>query len=308
MLSQGQKRVYELLSHIIFIFAIAHISCIGWYLLTVFQSQEKNWLQHINIENSAYYIKYIYSFYWAINTITTIGYGDIVATNYSEALYISINTIIFSCVFIFSINNIGQILHNFQISYQNIKDKTKVIEKYLKRKNVNIQLKARAIQYLHFKEEEINSKILEEEEQVLSFLSPKLREEIIQEANFQILKKFNIFNCFSQQSINKLVFFMKEIILSPGEVIFSEGDIDDSIYLINSGQIEILRNTAHKNCLSFQLKTLSENQIFGELAFFSQMPRTATAKYKYKLNAILATLPITQSRNVQLQIPILTIS
>ncbi|KAL4490759.1 hypothetical protein ABPG72_021813 [Tetrahymena utriculariae] len=108
-LKQDYKRLYELFRHIFGVFIIAHISCIGWYLLAVFQSQEKNWLQHINIENSAYYIK------------------------------------------------------------------------YLKRKNVNVQLKTRAIQYLFFKEEEINSKLLKEEEQVLSVLSPKLREEIIQE-------------------------------------------------------------------------------------------------------------------------------
>ncbi|KAL4493297.1 hypothetical protein ABPG73_007104 [Tetrahymena malaccensis] len=197
-LSQNQKHIYKLFSQIFSVLQIAHISCIGWYSLTFIQQNERNWLQKINIQNSAYHIKYIYSFYWAIITMST--------------------------------------------------------------------------------EEEINSKLLKEEEQVLSVLSLKLREEIIQEANSQILKNFNIFNNFSQLSINKLVFQMKEIIVSPGEVIFQEGDRDDSIYLITSGQIEIQQNTAHKNCPTFLLKTLSKNQIFGEIAFFSQMPRTASAK------------------------------
>ncbi|KAL4490760.1 hypothetical protein ABPG72_021814 [Tetrahymena utriculariae] len=189
-LSQNQKHFYKLASQIFSVLQIAHVSCIGWYSLIFIQQNERNWLQKINLSSSAYHIQYIYSFYWAIITMST--------------------------------------------------------------------------------EEELNSKLLKEEEQVLSVLSPKLQEEIIQEANSQILQKFNIFQYFSQLSINKLVFQMKEIIVSPGEVIFSEGDIDDSIYLITSGQIEILQNT-QKKFSTFQLKILTENQIFGELAFFSQM-------------------------------------
>ncbi|KAL4493291.1 hypothetical protein ABPG73_007098 [Tetrahymena malaccensis] len=197
-LSQQSKRLYKLFCQIFSVLQIAHISCIGWYSTTFIQSDKTNWLQNINIHNSGYHIKYIYSFYWAIITMTT--------------------------------------------------------------------------------EDEVNSRLLKEEEQVLSILSTKLREEIILEANSQIIKNFDIFKCFSQQTINKLVFVMKEIIVSPGETIFLEGDLDDSVYLIYNGQIEIFQSGKQKNSQSFILKDLSNNQVFGEIAFFCQKPRSASAK------------------------------
>ncbi|KAL4461556.1 hypothetical protein ABPG74_016180 [Tetrahymena malaccensis] len=56
-LSQNQKHIYKLFSQIFSVLQIAHISCIGWYSLTFIQQNERNWLQKINIQNSAYHIK-----------------------------------------------------------------------------------------------------------------------------------------------------------------------------------------------------------------------------------------------------------
>ncbi|KAL4461550.1 hypothetical protein ABPG74_016174 [Tetrahymena malaccensis] len=116
-LSQQSKRLYKLFCQIFSVLQIAHISCIGWYSTTFIQSDKTNWLQNINIHNSGYHIKYIYSFYWAIITMTTA-------------------------------------------SSQNLKNRIQIIEKYLKRKNVNIQLKTRVVQYLFYLEDEVNSRIL----------------------------------------------------------------------------------------------------------------------------------------------------
>ena len=40
----------------------------------------------------------------------TIGFGDIVPTNHYEAFFATVNMIFMSCVFAYSINNIGMIL------------------------------------------------------------------------------------------------------------------------------------------------------------------------------------------------------
>ena len=59
----------------------------------------------------------------------------------------------------------------------------------------------------------------------------------------------------------------------PGEVIFSEGDKGDKMYVIRSGEVEIERNGKI-------VETLSAGGIFGEMALIDGSPRAATARAK----------------------------
>ena len=59
----------------------------------------------------------------------------------------------------------------------------------------------------------------------------------------------------------------------PGEVIFSEGDKGDKMYVIRSGEVEILRD-------GHVVETLAPGGIFGEMALIDGSPRAATARAK----------------------------
>jgi CRP-like cAMP-binding protein len=59
----------------------------------------------------------------------------------------------------------------------------------------------------------------------------------------------------------------------PGEVIFSEGDKCDKMYVIRSGYVEVERDGKI-------VETLSGGGIFGEMALIDGSPRAATARAK----------------------------
>ena len=59
----------------------------------------------------------------------------------------------------------------------------------------------------------------------------------------------------------------------PGEVIFSEGEKGDKMYVIRSGEIEVKRDGKI-------VETLSGGGIFGEMALIDGSPRAATARAK----------------------------
>ncbi|KAL4495237.1 hypothetical protein ABPG73_022282 [Tetrahymena malaccensis] len=120
----------------------------------------------------------------------------------------------------------------------------------------------------------------ESEDQIISILSNKLRDEITVEINSKILNNYHVFSSnFSQTTLKKLVFRMKEVLVSPNEIIFSDEQYDDlSIYFIQKGVIEIYQQPIMKQGKANVISTLSDNQLFGEMSFFSGLSRKASAR------------------------------
>jgi len=67
---------------------------------------------------------------------------------------------------------------------------------------------------------------------------------------------------------------LDERIVKPGQIIFAEGDDSDAAYLILSGKVRILRDTASG---PVELRVLDEGKLFGELGLLNGEARSATA-------------------------------
>jgi CRP/FNR family cyclic AMP-dependent transcriptional regulator len=67
----------------------------------------------------------------------------------------------------------------------------------------------------------------------------------------------------------------KEIILKPGETLFNEGDQSKSLYFLKRGVVRIFKK---KGIGSIEIETIRAGQILGELAFFDNNPRSASAE------------------------------
>jgi CRP-like cAMP-binding protein len=63
-------------------------------------------------------------------------------------------------------------------------------------------------------------------------------------------------------------------VYSDGEIIFDEGDKGDVMYVIQSGKVRISIKSASGD---IPISTLQSGDIFGEMALFEKLPRSATA-------------------------------
>jgi hypothetical protein len=69
-----------------------------------------NWYDKVNIQDQAWYIKYVWGYYWGTNIMLTVGFGDLCAQNTTEAtVLIFIETI--SCITLaYNISCVGSIM------------------------------------------------------------------------------------------------------------------------------------------------------------------------------------------------------
>lgn len=103
----------------------------------------------------------------------------------------------------------------------------------------NLQMKIRA--YLKFLWQEEFTQNSEMEQEIINKLSFSLKEELLLEAHGAILNNFPMFYAnFSENILKQLLYKIKEIRLTPEDLIFSENDPNDKdIYFILKGKIQL---------------------------------------------------------------------
>ena len=91
---------------------IAHFCGCGFCFVAEITSKSgiDNWLYNFGYEHSDWIEKYITSLYWAVITMSTVGYGDIFPINKYEKLFVIIVNFISCGVFAYCLNKISSIL------------------------------------------------------------------------------------------------------------------------------------------------------------------------------------------------------
>ena len=199
---------------------IAHLIACLWHMLGNSDTQA-NWLIALNISHEDWSKKYIYSIYWAVTTMMTVGYGDIVPKNGSETLFATI-VIVFGCVvYGYNLNSVGMVVQEIYKNENQFKSTLKAINSFMNRKKIDNNLQTRVQEYLYFiwKEQKLNDN--EEEMRVINNLSESLKDELLIQAYGGIFKKFPLLvKYFSQKSLTKVISAIKEIKFIPGDEVF----------------------------------------------------------------------------------------
>ncbi|EAS04444.1 cation channel family protein (macronuclear) [Tetrahymena thermophila SB210] len=290
MVSQKNNKTQNtlsLLQLLLMICSVCHIFACLFQGIAVLESNyditKTNWMEKYGIDGNDvhWFIKYNCSLYFAVTTMITVGYGDIVPITLYETFFVTIAMFVSCGVFAYSFNQIGDLVREQNRLSNEFKNEMVLVNRLLEKKKINRDLMIQVRKFLEYRFYAEPQLSMEEERMVMGKLSSHLREKVILESNLQIINQCSILkNNFSNEFLQTLALKMTEMRVSKNEIIFEQNDFDEDpfLYIVDKGDIEIFVETDKADQEVTILQVINQGSYFGEVNFFREGLREASAR------------------------------
>jgi CRP/FNR family cyclic AMP-dependent transcriptional regulator len=94
----------------------------------------------------------------------------------------------------------------------------------------------------------------------------------------ELLTQIPLFQGLAEEDCDALAARLAEKTVKAGEIIFAMGDFGTSMYIVQSGAVQVYLPSADKDGPPVDLKALRTGEYFGELSLFDDKPRSASVR------------------------------
>ncbi|ETI56281.1 hypothetical protein L917_01020 [Phytophthora nicotianae] len=234
---------------------------------------EESWIRAQGLEepNANKWDRYVAALYFSVQTLSTIGFGDVASQSAHERLFCVFAMIVGGGIFAYGITNIVELVSSLTIQETVFRQKLDEVNEYMTARELPAKLRMEIREFYHNTRQSRESK-LNSEQQILNDLSSKLRSKIALSINDQFLRKFPFFTGSEPNFLMELALNMRVIHFAPLEDAIIEGEIGHEMFFIFRGAVEVVKKNV-------RIGILGENQYFGEMAILSpDNRRTATVR------------------------------
>ena len=104
-------------------------------------------------------------------------------------------------------------------------------------------------------------------------------------STISLLKNIPIFSQFKYLDLSKFSKILHERIYAKGEVIFNEGEMGESLFIVKSGKVKIVSSVDRGKQRS--VTVLEDGSFFGEVSLVDNAPRSAAAIAEEETEALV---------------------
>lgn len=254
-----------------FVLLLIHWIACAWFLVAfIGHFPEGCWVVREAVQDAAPKTQYIRSLYWAITTMTTVGYGDITPKRNIEYVFTSIMMLIGASLYAYIIGNIASIFSNLDSAKAEFWNKMEAANQYLRSRQVPHELNARVRDYYDYIWARRRGV---QEDTFFDDLPGPLRLDILQSLTQELLENVPLFKYCSPALRNTLLMTLKAHTYAPDGRIAHEGEVGKEIYFISRGEVEVTTDEGRQVHTTFEA-----GEYFGNISFALGEKRTASVR------------------------------
>jgi CRP-like cAMP-binding protein len=272
--------IFRIVRLLFLLTTIAHFCACAWFMVAELEKHgEASWTTSYGVApapgpsaprpQSLLGTQYLSSCYWAITTLTTVGYGDISAhTDAERGMSMLIMLLGTSCLGIM-IGKISALAAQLAAKEAAFEHSMEVVNDFLSSRHIEKELRPRTREFFHYLKERSALPPILTDHDVLSTMSIALRRDVLMSMHRDLIHLVP-FLCRADKIF--IIYFLERVhtvYAMHDDVIIGQGGISHSMYVIANGTVRVFKNDNQKCYLA-----LTDGAFFGEIGCILHTRRT----------------------------------
>ena len=290
-------KVFKMVTALVF---LMHILGCFWFYIAVNGDYETNWLAEYDDGSGLDKppsIQYLYSVYWSLMTLTTVGYGDITPTNDLERLYALASLLIGALVFGYMVSSVGSLIDNLDNRSNMVDEKLSQMQEVILHSALPADLASRIRSYTEYY---YSKQSIYDPKEVLSHLTPALNREIKDVFLSQSVDLIPLMRVHAKAFKTEVLGALRPAFKEESEQIIGKGSRCEDLFFLRKGEVHGLSSARR-----LMIDLTETGRFFDEHSFlsrscpFTYIAFTRCEMYTMPISALLATMRAHMPRNEQ---------
>ncbi|CDW85707.1 UNKNOWN [Stylonychia lemnae] len=253
---------------------LVHLVSCFYFMVAKFQDFDPNcWVVYHNLIDKEAFEQYITAMYWAFQTLTTVGYGDVTGNTSGERIFAFVWMVFGVAFYSFTIGNLQSIISTIDIKAVNLQQKLRVLNNFAKRTKLPEELTLKIKRFVENNNE--NDISIHEYKYLLGQLPQSLRADVIQQSFGNIIRKI----VFLQDKNSDFLWFflpaLRPMKVYSKDILYNQGDHPEEVFFIQQGRVKLCYNVSEDDDFPFNIpfNMYVQGSYFGDLEILVRIYR-----------------------------------
>ncbi|OQS04106.1 Voltage-gated Ion Channel (VIC) Superfamily, partial [Thraustotheca clavata] len=262
----ANQSLLSLLKILFFVFFLAHIvACVWFYTAT---TNSYSWASVVGYlaDDHAHkqYLQYLASLYWAIVTMATVGYGDIVPKTKQEVIFAMFVMVIGVVMFGFVIGNITALVDNLSASSRMHSQRMTSIKEYIIARDISKEIGKQLLDHYEYY---YRHRSVFDEDSILQHLPSVIRHEVVHHVYRKFIARIDFLSEFHEGLVSDMAIAMNPFFVTKEQGIYMQHEIAAHVFFLMKGTAVLLK-TYTSQLSEVHLMQIGPGMHFGEVELY----------------------------------------